>query len=172
MATTRPTGRSSSRKQLLARLHCIKKEQGWSDDEYRDILEARTGKRSAADLDGPALARVVAALGGQKSALAPRPAHEWSWVDTAPASKQPMLKKLIMLAGGLGVAKGRQVAYLEGIAKQMSGANGSAGPVEKPLPMCDEGELHRIIQAVAVHLKRKGLNPDAIEPPAHAELRA
>lgn len=39
---------AATRNQLLARLHCIKKEQGWDDDTYRDILYARTGKRSAA----------------------------------------------------------------------------------------------------------------------------
>lgn len=53
----------ATRNQLLARLHCIKKEQGWDDDTYRDILYARTGKRSAAELEGPELARAVAALG-------------------------------------------------------------------------------------------------------------
>lgn len=135
---------AATRNQLLARLHCIKKEQGWDEDTYRCILEARSGQRSAADLDGPALARVVAALGGQK----PRE-NEWSWVDSAPAGRRPLLRKLIMLAKSAGIRRGAQVRYIEGVAKQMS-----AG-VAHPLPMCDELELWRIAAALATHVKRQ-----------------
>jgi len=141
-----PATMPATRNQLLARLHCIKKEQGWDDDTYRDILYARTGHRSASELDGPALARVVAALGVQKP-----PAHEWSWVDTAAESRRPLLRKLIMLAGpkGAGIARGRQVAYIEGIARQM------AGGVAKPLRLCDEHDLWCIVAALAKHIKRR-----------------
>jgi phage gp16-like protein len=150
---------ASTRNQLLARLHCIKRDQGWDDDEYRDILESRTGKRSAADLPERTLARLVASLtapvarGGAQR-------HEWSWVDSAPRGKRPLLRKLIMLAKGAGIARGGQVAYIEGIARQMSGTSASAGPVAKPLPMCDEGELWRIVQALAVQAKRRGVDPN------------
>lgn len=133
----------ATRNQLLARLHCIKKERGWSDEEYRDILAARAGVRSAKDLDAPGLARLVAELG------APRTANEWAWIDTEPAGKRPLLKKLVVLAGqqGAGIRRGGQVRYIEGIARQMAGAT-------KPLRMCDETELWQIVAALAKHVER------------------
>ena len=155
-----------SRNALLARLHCIKKVQQWSDDEYRDLLEARTGKRSAADLSGPELARAVATIGSQyrdgSATRSPRKPHEWSWVDNATATKRPLLKKIIMLMKGTGIKRGDQVAYVEGIAKQINGLSTTSGPITKPLPMCDDGELWRIVQAVAVHIRRHGFNPNDV----------
>lgn len=150
----------STRKQLLARLHCIKRDMGWSDDEYRDILRLRAGVRSAADLPSGPLARLVAGL-----ALAvPREwAPEWEWVNRAAPGRVPLLRKLIVLAGpkGLDIERGRQVKYLEGIARQMAGLNGgsggsggSGGGVAKPLAACDEAELRKIVQAVAVAVRR------------------
>lgn len=154
----------ATRNQLLARLHCLKKEHGWDDDAYRDILQARTGQRSAAALDGPALARAVADLGGQKSAPARRQPHEWDWVNREPnRTKRDLLWKIRRLCIGLGIAAGAQVAYAAGIALQMSGAAASAGPVVKPLPMCDADELKRIVQALTVAARRKGLNPNALD---------
>ena len=160
----------ATRHQLLARLHCLKKEHGWDEDTYRDILQARTGQRSAAALSGPALARAVAALGGQKPAPAGRQPHEWSWVDTAAEARRPLLRKLIMLVRSARdkndqpIRKGGQVRYIEGIAAQMAGYHAKgAGPVEKPLPLCDEGELWRIVQAVAVQVRRQGGDPNALD---------
>lgn len=151
----------ATRNQLLARIHCIRKERGWSEDEYRDILEARTGKRSAGDLGGAELARLVAALGGPTKPGKARAPHEWSWVDDAPVSKRPLLRKAIVLVGGAGIPRGGQVAYVEGIARQMAAIPGG-GPVEKPLRMCDEGELWRIVAALAKHVRRHGQDPNAV----------
>ncbi len=64
-ATIPPRRAGTTRAQLLARLHCIKKELAWSDDEYRDILQQVSGKRSASELDFAGLAKAVAHLGGQ-----------------------------------------------------------------------------------------------------------
>ncbi|MBO3710248.1 MAG: DUF1018 domain-containing protein [Candidatus Accumulibacter sp.] len=52
----------ATRNKLLARLHCLAHERAWSDDEYRDILQGLTGKRSAADLDEAGLARAIAVI--------------------------------------------------------------------------------------------------------------
>lgn len=153
----------ATRNQLLARLHCIRRDRGWSEDEYRDILQIKTrteahpGYRSGGDMPAPVLARLVAELDPQNSAPARRREHEWFWVDTAPTSKRPLLRKLIVLAGpkGANIARGHQVAYIEGIARQMNGIGAGAGPVTKPLRMCDEAELWRIVQALAVYLRRQ-----------------
>ncbi len=137
------------RNKLLARLHCIKKEQGWDDDEYRDILEARTGARSAADLDDAALARVVAALGEQKSAPAARQENEWAWVNQAPQAKRPVLWKIRRITINLGIARGQQIAYAEGVAARIAGC-------ERHLRMMDAAELWVLIGPLERTARYKG----------------
>ncbi len=127
----------ATRNQLLARLHCIKKEQGWDDAEYRDILQARSGARSGADLDDAALARVVAALGAQK----PREGksdNEWAWVNTAAKDKRDILWKIRRICINLGIARGQQIAYAEGVAARIAG-------FERHLQMMTSGELWKLI---------------------------
>lgn len=125
------------RHKLLARLHCIKKEQGWDDAEYRAILQARTGQRSAADLDDAALARVIAALGEQKP-RAGKPDNEWAWVNQAPQAKRPVLWKIRRICINLGIPAGQQVRYSEGVAARIAGC-------ERRLQMMDAGELRVLI---------------------------
>ena len=141
------------RNQLLARLHCIKKEQGWGDDEYRDILEARTGQRSAADLDDAALARVVAALGGQKSAPATRRENEWAWVNDAVPEKRAFLWKIRRDCINLGIKRGGQVAYAEGVAARVFGA-------ERHLRMMSATELWKLIGP----LERSARHKEGVRP--------
>jgi phage gp16-like protein len=134
----------ATRNQLLARLHCIKKEQGWDDDAYRDILEARTGRRSAAELEGPELARAVAALGtqtppgGHKHPGNAGRDNEWAFIDTAAAEKRPMLRKICAMCGAMQVGKG----YAEGVARRQFG-------IARRLEMMDPHELHGVTGALA-----------------------
>lgn len=148
--------RGATRQQLLARLHCLKKEQGWDEETYRAILQARTGRRSAAELDGAALARLIAQLAPAASpAAAARraAANEWAWVDSAASARQPLLRKLIMLAKSAGIRRGGQVRYIEGIAQQMSGG------IQHPLRLCDEVELWRIAAALSKQVQRHAAAP-------------
>lgn len=46
-------------KSLLAKVHIARKELGLDEDTYRDVLEAATGKRSAAALDDRDLVKVI-----------------------------------------------------------------------------------------------------------------
>lgn len=126
------------RNQLLARLHCIKREHGWSDDEYRDILQACSGARSGADLNDVELARAVAALGAQKSALATRRDNEWQWVNTANEDKRDFLWKIRRICINLGVRRGQQIAYAEGVATHIAGH-------ERHLRMMTSSELWQLI---------------------------
>jgi len=141
------------RNKLLARLHCIKKEQGWDDAEYRDILQARSGARSGADLDDAALARVVAALGAQKPRAA-QTDNEWQWVNQAAADKRPVLWKIRRIAMNLGIPRGQQVAYAEGVAARIAGC-------ERHLRMMDAGELWVLIGPLerTARYKRSGEAP-------------
>lgn len=132
----------TTRAQLLARIHCIKKERCWSDDEYRDILQATSGKRSAADLDFSGLARAVAVLGGKPvrvNSEARQEDGEWACIARAADEKKPLLRKIAATCGAL--SSGR--SYAEGIAKRQSGG------IERRLEMMSYDELYKVAQALA-----------------------
>ncbi|MDO8933045.1 MAG: regulatory protein GemA [Rhodocyclaceae bacterium] len=128
---------AATRHQLLARLHCIRKEMGWAEDTYRDILQARTGKRSAADLTGPELARVVAALGVQKPKGGFKRTNEWAFIDKAAEGNRPLLRKVCAVCIDMHVGK----AYAEGVAKRQHG-------VERRLEMMSYTELWHLVGAL------------------------
>lgn len=139
----------ATRRQLLARLHCIRKEHGWDEDAYRDIIEARTrtathpGYRSAGDMPVPVLARLVADLGN--------PGNEWAWVNKVAAEKQTLLWKIRRICLNLGIAHGQQIAYAEGVAARIAGH-------ERHLRMMDAGELWKLIGPLerTARYKRQG----------------
>ncbi len=58
----RPAAKPAVRGNDLARIHILKKDARLTDDEYRDLLQTLTGKRSAADLSFEERARVCAHL--------------------------------------------------------------------------------------------------------------
>lgn len=143
---TAPRRGGTTRGQLLARLHCIKHEKTWSDDEYRDILQGVTGKRSAADLDFAGLCRAIAVLGGKPVHLAPAPsekAGDWAFIARAVEEKQPLLRKIAATCTALGVSR----SYAEGIAKRHSGGS------ERTLQMMSVDELYKVAGALA-HTQR------------------
>lgn len=128
---------AATRNQLLARLHCIKKEHGWDDETYRDILYARTGKRSAADLEGGALARLVAQLGEQKPKGGFKRDNEWAFIDRAAEDNRPLLRKICAVCRAMKVGK----TYAEGVAKRQHG-------VERRLEMMSATELWMLAGAL------------------------
>lgn len=130
--------RGAAWSRLCAWLHCIRKERGWSDDEYRDILQQISGQRSAADLDERQLARVVAQLSafGKKT---PSANGEWAFIHVAEKSKRPLLRKIFVLCRELGVGR----TYAEGVARRHSG--GTA----RRLEMMSYDELYKVTQALA-----------------------
>jgi phage gp16-like protein len=67
----------NARKSELAQIHIAIGELGWSDADYRSVLFAKTGKRSAGELDGTGRKRFIEHLKacgwkGHKKPLAPR----------------------------------------------------------------------------------------------------
>lgn len=140
----------ADRKTLLARLHCLKKEQGWSDDEYRDILQARTGQRSAAALTDQQLGRTIAALGVSKRKGAYLRPTEWAFIDAAIAERRPLLRKICAVCRAMGVGK----AYAEGVARRQHG-------IDRHLEMMDANELWK----VAAALSRTQAHRDRAAPP-------
>jgi hypothetical protein len=128
----------ASRNQLLARLHCIKRDLGWDDATYRDVLYARTGCRSAADLDGSSLARIVAQLGEGMPKIRRGGGGEWAFIDGAERNKRPLLRKICAICRAMGVGRD----YAEGVARRQHG-------FPRRLEMMDAAELHIVAGALA-----------------------
>jgi phage gp16-like protein len=132
----------TTRRQLLATMHCLKKTAGWDDDTYRDILQAKSGARSCTDLDFAGLERAVKVISAEVNRLHPaaaRAANEWAFIDTSTEQKQPVLRKICAICRSLGTGK----AYAEGVARKQS-----AG-VERRLEMMTYHELYRLAGALA-----------------------
>lgn len=136
---------SDNRRRLLARIHCIRRDAGWNEDEYRDILQARTGQRSAADLDFVALTQVVTQLArlvrrpaNGQPATRPK-ANDWSFIDRAAAEKRPLLRKIFATCRALGAGR----SYAEGVARRQSKG------LPRRLEMMSYEELHKVAAALA-----------------------
>jgi hypothetical protein len=149
---------------LPAMLRAIRAEctkQGIDDDTRRALMRDKSGVSSQRDLDLAGAIAVLNHLRRYGGSTAPAKANEWAWVNTlADKPKQRRLWKIRRLCIEAGIEDGKQVAYAEGIALQMSGAAASAGPVATPLRMCDADSLLRIIKALAEHLRRNGQDPN------------
>ncbi|MER2545916.1 MAG: phage protein GemA/Gp16 family protein [Candidatus Accumulibacter phosphatis] len=161
-AAAKPDG-TQDRAALIRLIHVGRREIQMSDDAWRAYLQQAFLVQSSTQLSLPRLRAALAHLrrigfvpkGADGQPLQPmpaRPEHEWAFVDCAAVSRQPLLRKILMLMRSLPVTRGRQVAYVEGIARQMAGLGATA--VDKPLPMCDEFELRRIVVALVTHIRR------------------
>ena len=53
---------SANRRSLLAKIHLLAKQSGMEDEDYRDLLDRETGRRSAAALSEPQLVHVCELL--------------------------------------------------------------------------------------------------------------
>lgn len=159
-AAPAPEDLERQRLQYLRLIHVGRRALAMDEETWRDYLKRAFLKASSSELTLPQLKTALKHLrskgfvptdkGGQ-----PRPPHEWSFVDTANPHRQPLLRKILMLMQATPVPRGQQVAYVEGIAKQMAGFNADGRPpAAKPLPMCGEVDLRRIVQALAIHIKR------------------
>lgn len=118
---------AASRQRLLARLHCLKREFGWSEEEYRTALHTHTGRHSAAELDISTLAALVARLGKQQPSRARPVAAEWAWI--VGHREERTLRALIAACDRAGIAAGSQVRYCEAMLAQRRGCT-------QPLRMC------------------------------------
>lgn len=155
-ASTRPDG-TKERSRLIKLLHVGRRNLKMDDDTWRAYLNQAFGVSSSTQLSIDRLRAALTHLERCGFQIASNSApHEWTWVDTAPADRAPLLRKIIMLMKATDVTRGNQVAYVEGIARQMSGFNGSGkGAIHTPLSMCGPEQLLDIVKALAIHIKRE-----------------
>lgn len=135
--------------------------QGIDDATRREIMAAKAGVLSQKDLD---IAGAKAVLDHLRAASNVKP-NEWSFVDKAPQQKRQRLRYIIVLVGKLGIQRGSQKRYVEGIAENMDGTirEFKAGKltgerptaVRRPLELCSADELGRIVNALEIHVKRR-----------------
>lgn len=160
-----PAASGDNRRRLLAHLHCLRRDAGWSEDEYRDILHARTGQRSASDLDFVSLYQLVGDLAplvkrrrvdptDQERTSKPARAGDWAFIDRASQDKRPLLRKIFATCRALGAGR----SYAEGVARRQSGG------VARRLEMMSYDELHKVAAALATTQRAKASKATTAAP--------
>lgn len=128
---------SANRRALLAKVHLSAKQAGLEDEDYRDLLERETGKRSAAALSEPQLVHVcevIARSGAVKAVKAEGPF----------AGK---LRALWISAFHLGIARSRSDASLISFVKRQS-------RVEHTRFLVDAADANKAIEGLKAWLAR------------------
>ena len=149
---------AAERAKMIAAIHCGRRQLAIDDEAWKEYLRQSFSLESTARLSFEQLRAALNHLircGLVKRDAAGAPiVNEWAFIDTAVSDRQPLLRKLLMQARAAGIETGMQVAYIEGIAKQMGGA-GKSGNVHTPLRFCDAWQLRLIVAAMEFHLKRR-----------------
>ncbi len=129
----------NNRNGLLARIHILANELGMNKDDYRDMLEDRTGKRSAGDLNTRQLLNTVNHLKNLIDGPTKQP------LERNPGESPQMMKIKAMLMAG-----GKSTAYGDGIARKIC-------KVDR-LEWVSEEDLYKIITALKKQGQRKNWN--------------
>lgn len=143
-------------------VHAACRAQGIDDDTRKAIQLQVVGKASLKDMSALDLSDVLNHLNRRASARDTVPGtagdikegNEWSFTFRLAPDRRAHAKKIYRLAERLGALQQPVVpvaskAYVEGIASQMRGC-------ETRLEFCDAEQLHKIVQALEVYLKRHG----------------
>lgn len=133
-------------------VYAICRTRGIDDDTRRALQQRLTGKASLADMAFDEVSRVLDHLNGNGGPATD--GTEWSFTFRLAADRRAHAKKIYRLAQRVGALMDppRPIAgkdYIEGIANQMRGC-------QTRLEFCDAEQLHQIVQALEVYLKRHG----------------
>lgn len=135
---------------------------GISRDERHALQLQITGRQSLTEMHLPELDNVLSHLNrianttkanaGTRGAV--KVGDEWKFVFRLPLERQSYAKKIYRLAEKIGAMQQPPVPvmskeYIEGISRQMRGC-------DQPLEFCDPEQLHKIVQALEVFIKRHG----------------
>lgn len=133
-------------------VHATCRKLGIDDDARKAIQLQRTGKASLTDMAVWELDLVIGHL--RQIENGGKPDNEWAFVFKLRPERQPSAKKIFRLAQTIGGMQKPPVpvmskAYIEGIVEQMMGA-------DTVLEFCDPSQLHKVVQALEVFVKRHG----------------
>ncbi|MCS7082250.1 MAG: regulatory protein GemA [Bacteroidetes bacterium] len=125
----------SRRNRLLALLHVARRELGWTEAQYRNWLEAQTGRRSAAQCTEEELERALYAL------------RAWGWPIGPILSPQArLIRGLWARLHRLGGVRNPSLRALRRFVRRMTG---------KPDETClDTREANRVIEALKAWKER------------------
>lgn len=130
----------ADRRKELARIHCLKRDLGFDDDLYRDVLEKVAGVRSAGKLDDSGRRKVIVHLAALvqkagKTSFPDRPTN----MDENPG--------LYKIEAQLAAAK-RPWSYAHSIARRMFNRD--------RVQWCRPDEISAVIAALAKDAERHG----------------
>lgn len=133
-----------ARRALLAKVHLARKELGLEEADYRAILERVAGARSAAALPQEALEAVIAEF--RRLGWQPGPAKR----ADHPAARKA--RGLWISLWQLGAVHTPSEAALEAFARRQLGC--------ARLQWADQGQCHRLIEALKAMAERAGWSQD------------
>lgn len=125
---------------------------GIDDATRRDIMQREAGVTSSTQLDMAGANKVRAYINKH---YRQKQGDEWAFIDSAAEDRQPLLRRIIVFCRDLGIQRGGQVSYVEGIARQMAGLKPGLYNVDKPLRLCGRDELRNIAFALDKQQKRQ-----------------
>lgn len=131
-------------------IHAVCRARGIDDDTRRAVQRQLTGKESLSEMSYLDVSRVLDHLNGKTAEAG----AEWSFTFRLAEDRRAHAKKIYRLAQRLGALMSPAVPvaskeYVEGIASRMRGCI-------TRLEFCDADQLHQIVQALEVYLKRHG----------------
>ncbi len=138
---------------ILAKIHIAKKELGLSDELYRDILQSRYKKDSAAKLNRFQAEDLVAHFKKQGFKVKRKAGGKAS--SSSPTYDKPMARKIVALWINMALAgtiRYSSDAALQAYVKRMTGVAN--------LAWCDDSQLFKLIEALKKWAKREGVTLD------------
>lgn len=143
------------RKRELAKIHIGAKRLLADEDAYRDMLEAVAGVRSAGELDADGRRKVIEHLKACGATFRPAPSPVKRPRPRPEAEIGGLLAKIDALC--INHPSGRKPReWAEGILQQMT-----KHPHRAPLEWATPGQLHEVIQAIEVDVRRRQRRGDA-----------
>lgn len=130
-------------------IHAACRANGIDQETRHQLQLTLTGKASLSEMDYSQVTRVLDHI-NQRG----QPGAEWRFVFRLTPDRQRYARKIYRLAERVGALQTPPVpvaskAYIEGITRQMRGA-------DQPLEFCDAEQLHKVVQALEVYVKRHG----------------
>lgn len=136
---------------LIAKIHVGKKQLGYDEATYRDVLERVTGKNSLKEMDLKALKKVVAEM--KRLGFVPKPTATtksktptWGKKPDGADEKKALIGKIEAMLADMNL----HWNYAHGMAKRMFG-------VDK-VQWLNQKNLYKLTQALAVHQQKQAKN--------------
>lgn len=150
---TNPNPDPARRRAELAKIHIGAAQLLADEEEYRDMLEAVAGKRSAGAMDAAGRRKVIDHLKACGATFVP-PKRPRPAVSPEAEAAGLIAKVDALCINHPGGRKPRE--WAEGILQKMT-----KHPHRAPLEWATPGQLHKLVQAIEVDVRRRKRRGDA-----------